>query len=89
MSFLFQKIKNQFNDKLPFVCYCKPNSDKIIALFQKDDELFELKNDDWGFAFVSFDNEKRYLIPENNSDIYFEIVSTSSPKNSTLINSSS
>jgi isochorismate synthase len=77
MSFLFQKVKEHFNNKLPFVCYCKPNSDKIIAFFQKDAALVELKNDACGFAFVSFDNEKRYLIPENNSDIYFETVSTS------------
>ncbi|WP_298141185.1 chorismate-binding protein [Flavobacterium sp.] len=77
MSYLFQKVKEQFNNKLPFVCYCKPNSDKIIALLQKDATLFELRNEDCGFAFVSFDNEKRYLIPENNSDIYFETVSTS------------
>lgn len=77
MSYLFLKVKEQFNNKLPFVCYCKPNSDKIIALFQKNDTLFELKNDACGFAFASFDNEKRYLIPENDSDIYFETVSTS------------
>lgn len=72
MSFLFQKVKEQFNNKLPFVCYCKPNSDKIIAFFQKSDALFELENDKNGFAFVSFDNRKRYLIPEEQSDIYFE-----------------
>ena len=45
MSFLFQKSKEQFNNKLPFVCYCKPNSDKIIAFLQKNDALFELEND--------------------------------------------
>lgn len=77
MSFLFQKVKEQFNNKLPFVCYCKPNSDKIITFLQKNDALFELKNDKSGFAFVSFDNQKRYLIPEDNSDIYFEEVSNS------------
>ncbi|WP_396145771.1 isochorismate synthase [Flavobacterium sp.] len=77
MSFLFQKVKEQFNNKLPFVCYCKPNSDKIIAFLQKNDALFELENDRSGFAFVSFDNQKRYLIPEDNSDIYFETISNS------------
>ncbi|WP_460576320.1 isochorismate synthase [Flavobacterium koreense] len=77
MSFLFQKVKEQFNNKLPFVSYCKPNSDKIIAFLQKNDALFELENDKSGFAFVSFDNQKRYLIPEDNSDIYFEEVSNS------------
>lgn len=77
MSFLFSKIKEQQANKLPFVCYCKPNSDKIIALFQKNDDLISLNDSDVGFAFVSFDNEKRYLIPERLSDIYFETVSAS------------
>ncbi|WP_395044957.1 isochorismate synthase [Flavobacterium sp.] len=73
MSLLFEKIKNHRQNKLPFVCYCKPNSTKIIALFQKNDDLIELdSSSESGFAFVSFDNKKRYLIPENFSDIYFE-----------------
>ena len=72
MSFVFQKIKEHLNNQLPFVCYCKPNSEKLIAILQKNDSLFEVNDDNCGFAFVSFDNEKRYLIPENQSDIYFE-----------------
>ena len=74
MSALFQKIAEQFDSKLPFVFYCKPNSDKIIALFQKNDELFLLDDASAGFAFVSFDNEKKYLIPEKYSDVYVETV---------------
>ncbi len=74
MSALFQKITQQFDSKLPFVFYCKPNSDKIIALFQKNDELFLLEEGSAGFAFVSFDNEKKYLIPEKFSDVYVETV---------------
>lgn len=73
MSELFKKAKNHFNSKLPFVIYCKPNSDKIIALFQKNDTLLELDaTNESGFAIVSFDNSKRYLIPENNCDIYYD-----------------
>ena len=74
MSALFQMINEQFNSKLPFVCYCKPNSNKIIALFQKNENLFLLEEANTGFAFVSFDNEQRYLIPENQSDVYVETV---------------
>lgn len=74
MSILFDKIKKQLAKQLPFICYCKPNSEKIIALLQKNDTLFDLYNSDSGFAFVSFDNEKRYLIPENESDVYVESV---------------
>lgn len=77
MSILLEKIQEQFDKQMPFVAYCKPNSEKIIALFQKNDTLFELNNADSGFAFVSFDNEKRYLIPESQSDIYFENVEIS------------
>ncbi len=73
MSEIFTKVESHFEQKLPFVVYCKPNSDKIIALFQKNDTLFEIDNqDNCGYAFVSFDNLKRYIIPENQSDIYFE-----------------
>ena len=84
MSYLFEKIKAQLKNQLPFVCYCKPNSDTIIALLQKSDTLFELTMDAVGFAFVSFDNEKRYILPENQSDLYYEKVSVSDyayPKN--------
>jgi isochorismate synthase len=77
MSFLFSKIKQQQENRLPFVCYCKPNSDKVIAFFQKNDDLISLDDADVGFAFVSFNNEKRYIIPERLSDIYFETVGTS------------
>ncbi|MBC7525009.1 MAG: isochorismate synthase [Flavobacterium sp.] len=75
MSELFKKVKNHYKKELPFVVYCKPNSNKIIALFQKTNELKLLNEcNDSGFALVSFDNEKRYIIPENCSDIYYEKV---------------
>ena len=77
MSILFEKLKQQLDDKLPFACYCKPNSEKIIALVQKTEDLFELDDFSSGFAFVSFDDEQRYLIPENQSDVYFEKISIS------------
>lgn len=77
MSALFTKIKEQYAKQLPFVCYAKPNSDKIIALLQKTDALFELNSAEFGFAFVSFDNNQRYIIPENHSDVYFETVAVS------------
>ena len=73
MSEIFKKITTQFKNKLPFVVYCKPNSEKTIAFFQKNNTLFEIENDDVsGFAFVSFNNLQRYIIPENECTIYFE-----------------
>lgn len=74
MSVLFQKILEQLDANLPFVSYNKPNSDKIIGLFQKNDELFLLDKASTGFAFVSFDNEKKYLIPEKHSNVYVETI---------------
>ena len=44
--------------------YCKPDSQELFALFQKDDLLHEI--DDFkesGFAFVSFDGKKKYYFP--------------------------
>ncbi len=72
MSYFFEKIREQFKKQLPFVCYCKPNSDTIISLLQNNDALVPWNISDVGFVFVSFDNEKRYIIPENQSDIIFE-----------------
>ena len=77
MSEILAKAKVHFEAKLPFVMYCKPSYDMIIGLFQKDAELYSLTNNMSGFAFVSFDNKKRYLIPDEVSDVYFEKISGS------------
>lgn len=73
MSEIFNKAKNQFKEQLPFVIYCKPNSDKTIALFQENDDLHLLgQTQESGFVFVSFDDEQRYIIPDRVSSIYLE-----------------
>jgi len=77
MSTLFTKIKEHQAKQLPFVCYTKPSSDKIIALLQNNDALYELNAHESGFAFVSFDATQRCIIPENQSDVYFETVTIS------------
>lgn len=57
--------------------YCKPNSDVMIGVFQRDDTLHLITDyTESGFAFVSFDGEKKYLIPAEQSDIYVEKVSS-------------
>lgn len=69
MEVIVEKAKNQLAQNLPFVLYCKPNSEMIIGLFQHNDELYEV--DDFtekGFAFASFDGNQTYLIPENQSE---------------------
>ncbi|WP_395046492.1 chorismate-binding protein [Flavobacterium sp.] len=75
MNIIFNKGKGFLDKKMPFVIYCKPNSDKLIGVFQKNDDLFEIDNfEETGFAFVSFDGKKKYLIPRNESDVYIETV---------------
>ncbi|WP_394759507.1 chorismate-binding protein [Flavobacterium sp.] len=76
MNIIFNKGKDWFNKKMPFVIYCKPNSEKIIGVFQKNDKLFEINNfTETGFAFVSFDRKSKYIIPKDQSDVYIETIS--------------
>jgi isochorismate synthase len=70
MDEILDKVKNQFEQNLPFVLYCKPNSDMVIGFFQQTDELFKVNNfTEKGFVFASFDGNQTYLIPENQSEI--------------------
>jgi isochorismate synthase len=67
---LFEKAQRQFEKKLPFVIYSKPNSDKIIGIFQHDSAL-HLVNDfnEKGFVFAPFDENELVLIPDNSSEV--------------------
>lgn len=70
METLLAKARNQFEQNLPFIIYKKPNNDTVKGLFQKNDNLFEVKDfAEKGFVFASFDGSKTYLIPENESEI--------------------
>ena len=63
------KAKHQFSENLPFVIYKKPNEDKVIGYFQKNNLLFETAGfSEKGFVFSSFDGSKNSLIPESESD---------------------
>jgi isochorismate synthase len=75
MSLLIQKIQKHLDSKLPFVGYCKPNSDRLIGLFQRNNQLHSLNQIISGFAFVSFDSDSKYGIPDQDSDVYFESIS--------------
>ncbi|MFV8326407.1 chorismate-binding protein [Flavobacterium sp. ZS1P14] len=70
MEVILDKVKNQLEQNLPFVLYCKPNSDRVIGLFQQNDELYKVEDfTEKGFVFASFDGDQTYLIPENHSEI--------------------
>jgi isochorismate synthase len=69
MSDFFEKVIKQQEQKLPFVLYCKPNSDTIIGMFQHNDTLFNVVDfTEKGFVFASFDGNSTHLIPENQSE---------------------
>lgn len=70
MSDFFAKVIEQQEQRLPFVLYCKPNSDTIIGMFQQNDTLFNVVDfTEKGFVFASFDGNSTHLIPENQSEV--------------------
>lgn len=75
MTDLFIKVRIQQEQQLPYVLFCKPGSDKIVGVFQKNDHLYFLENfEEKGFVFTSFDAETFPYIPLEHSDIYVEDV---------------
>jgi isochorismate synthase len=75
MTDLFLKVKIHQEQKLPYVLFCKPDSDKIIGLFQKNDHLYFLETfEEKGFVFASFDADEVPYIPIEHSDVYVETV---------------
>ena len=44
MTDLFIKVKTHQEQQLPFVLFCKPDSDRIVGVFQKNDHLYFLEN---------------------------------------------
>jgi isochorismate synthase len=70
MSDFFDKVIQQQKQNLPFVLYCKPNSDTIIGMFQQNNTLYNVVDfTEKGFVFASFDGNSIHLIPENESKI--------------------
>ncbi|MES2746770.1 MAG: chorismate-binding protein, partial [Bacteroidota bacterium] len=90
---LFQKVTEHFAKKLPFVVYCKPNSDVMIGVFQQNDSLHLITDfTENGFAFVSFDGNEKYYIPAEHSDVFVEKVASDvfyASKESTSVNNES
>jgi isochorismate synthase len=75
MTDLFLKVKTQQEQQLPFVLYAKPNSDKMVGLFQKNDHLYFLEDfAAKGFVFAPFDGDLIPFIPQRESDVYVEKV---------------
>jgi isochorismate synthase len=69
MSGFFEKAVQHQKQNLPFVLYCKPNSDSVIGMFQQNDNLYDVVDfTEKGFVFSSFDGNKKYFIPEIYSE---------------------
>jgi isochorismate synthase len=69
MKLILEKASKHLEQNLPFVLYCKPNSDTIIGYFQQNDTLHQATNfTEKGFVFASFDGSKTILIPESQSE---------------------
>lgn len=70
METIETRVQKQLLDNLPFVLYSKPNSNEIIGFFQNNETLFEVNDfTEKGFILASFDSAKKYLIPEQESEI--------------------
>ena len=75
MTDLFIKVNTQQGQNLPFVLFCKPDSDKVVGVFQKNDHIYFLKNfEEKGFVFAPFDADEVPFIPLEHSDVYVETV---------------
>ncbi|MFN3755303.1 chorismate-binding protein [Flavobacterium sp.] len=73
MTDLFIKVKTHQEQQLPFVLYAKPNSDKMVGLFQKNDHLYFLEDfATKGFVFAPFDGDLMPYIPQKECDVYVE-----------------
>lgn len=67
----FEHIKKQFDGKLPFVAYRKPNTSELKSMLQQDNMLHFISDfTESGFVFAPFDNRKyAYLIPLEYSEL--------------------
>jgi isochorismate synthase len=70
MSEMFQKCQDQYNRKLPFVLYRKPNARKVIALLQSDEILHKVRNyEEKGFVFAPFIGQNRIIFPVDKCEV--------------------
>ena len=77
----FERLEAQFQNKLPFVAYRKPNQGKVYARLQQDSSLNFTKDfTEKGFVFSPFDAaENTVLIP----NVISEVITSSFEKSDT------
>jgi isochorismate synthase len=81
MNEFLNKVKQHFQQNLPFVIYKKPNTQLIKGLFQNDSKLNLSDNlSETGFVFTSFDGINKIVIPKNSSqEITIEFIPQTVP----------
>lgn len=73
MPNIFAKASQYFDQNLPFVLYCKPNSEDVIGFFQRNNKLHTINDfSESGFVFSNFIGDESILFSENECDILFE-----------------
>ena len=73
MSNFFEKVKQHFQKRLPFVIYSKPNSTDIAGFFQRNSQLHQVNNfTEKGFVFANFNGNELVLFPEKECEILQE-----------------
>lgn len=84
---MLSRIQESLKHKLPFVVYCKPNSEQLLGLFQKDSLLNYLEDfSQQGFVLAPFDsNQKIVFIPTSNADFYSEKIENKSIEESKIL----
>lgn len=70
MRNLLNKVKKYSRDKRPCVVYCKPGSDVVTGIFQKDAVIYPADFSSEGFVFAPFSQGHTAFIPFGGSDIY-------------------
>ena len=75
MDLIRSKIEENLAQKIPFVCYAKPDSNQVIGLFQRSNQNHNFDPTAAGFCMVSFEGNTQLFIPESDADCYFETFS--------------
>jgi isochorismate synthase len=81
MNDFFIRVKQQEEQRLPFVIYSKPHKKKLVGFFQNNDHLYFAEDyTEAGFVFAPFNGNHAILIPEHQSEKYSISIRNSIPK---------
>lgn len=70
---VYERLRNQIDSHKPFVVYSKPESKKVIGIFQKTSQLHVVKSyKEKGFVFVPFHEGIQVLFPQEHVDVVVE-----------------